>query len=81
MTGPFPFLNQAFDPETTHAMGIAYDACLEALHDRGQPIIVKEVLAKQIIAAAEKGERDPALLCDAALQAAGVSFQQGYSGS
>jgi hypothetical protein len=73
MATPFPSHNQAFDPETTHAMGEAYDACLQVLHDRRQPAVVKEALAEHIIAAATKGERDPALLCDAALQATDVS--------
>jgi hypothetical protein len=40
-----------------------------ALQDIGQPQLVREVLAKRIIEAAQKGERDPAALCAIALAA------------
>jgi hypothetical protein len=59
----------AFDPETVEALGKAYDMALVALHDIGQPEVVREVLARRIIAAARKGERDPAALCAVALAA------------
>jgi hypothetical protein len=64
-------LNHSFDADATRAMGEAFDAACLELHDKGQPVLVREVLAKRIIAAAETGERVPAILRDAALQAAG----------
>ena len=42
---------------------------LVALHDMGQPEVVREVLARRIIKAAKKGERDAAKLCAVALSA------------
>jgi hypothetical protein len=59
----------AFDPETVETLGKAYDMALAALRDMGQPEVVREVLARRIIAAARKGKRDPAALCAIALAA------------
>jgi hypothetical protein len=68
-----PYLNgTAFDPDLTHAMGQAYDRAFRALHDRGQPAMVHEVIAKRIIEIAKTGERDPNKLCERALQAFGI---------
>jgi hypothetical protein len=67
---PF-FLNIGFDPEAITAMGDAYDRACAELHDRGQPEIVREVIARRIIKAAKEGERDPERLCDMALRAFG----------
>jgi hypothetical protein len=58
-----------FDDATTKAMGEAFDTACEALHDRGQPTVVYEVLARRIIAAARKGERDVGRLRNVALKA------------
>jgi hypothetical protein len=65
------FKTGAFDPETVKTLCEAYDKCRKALHDTGQPEIVKEVLALRIIALAKQGERDPERLCDGALAALG----------
>lgn len=59
----------SFDPEGLEALGKAYDMALATLHDIGQPEVVREVLARRIIKAAAKGERDPAVLCGIALAA------------
>jgi hypothetical protein len=59
----------SFDPEALSALGKAYDMAVAALHDIGQPQLVREVLAKRIIKAAQRGERDPAALCAIALAA------------
>lgn len=42
---------------------------IASLHDIGQPELVREVIARRIIKAAQKGERDPAKLCAVALAA------------
>ena len=60
-----------FDDETTRLLGEAFDAARAALHDRGQPEIVYEIIAKRIIEAAKKGERDVSRLRDAGLAALG----------
>ena len=57
----------ALGPETTAAMGEAYEAALKDLHDTGQPQIVRDVIAERIVAAAKLGERDPVRLQEAAL--------------
>jgi hypothetical protein len=67
----------SFDPLTTKAMGAAFEAACRELHDKGQPRIVRELIAKQIIVAAKTGERDPSRLCDVALQAAGITPRYG----
>jgi hypothetical protein len=58
-------------------MGAAFEAACRELHDKGQPKIVRELIAKQIIAAAKTGEGDPSRLCDVALQAAGITPRYG----
>jgi hypothetical protein len=56
-----------FDPEAIAAMSEAFDAACKELHDTGQPLVVLEVIAKRIIAAASIGERDSVRLRAAAL--------------
>jgi len=60
-----------FDDETTRRMGEAFDAARAALHDQARPEIVYGIIAKRIIEAAKKGERDPIRLRDAGLAALG----------
>jgi hypothetical protein len=48
-------------------LGQAFDAACKELHDTGQPEIVREVLAKRIIAEALRGQRSVRRLRDAAL--------------
>jgi hypothetical protein len=65
-----PFIPRGvFDDAATKAMGEAFDAACKALHDTGQPTVVYEVMARRIIAAARKGERDIWRLRRAALEA------------
>jgi hypothetical protein len=56
-----------FDDEATRVMGEAFDAACQELHDKGQPTIVYEFIAKTILAAARKGERDAERLRDIGL--------------
>jgi hypothetical protein len=56
-----------FEPEATAAMGEAFDAACKELNCTGQPEVVRELVAKRIIAAASKGELDPVRLRTAAL--------------
>ncbi len=65
------FRGAAFDPETVEVLCAAYEKARASLHDRGQPQIVREIIAQRIIAAAKRGERDPDALCAAGL--AGLS--------
>ena len=67
-----PFLSEAaFDPDTTQAMGEAFDKARRSLHDRGQPPMVQEIIAKRIIDIAKTGERNSDVLCERALTALG----------
>ncbi len=50
----------SFDPETTHAMGQAYDQACAGI-DQGD-VARRELIAKRIIEAARRGERDIARL-------------------
>jgi hypothetical protein len=67
MTRHFLITAGFFGAEALAAMGEAYDAVLEALHDTGQPKIVREIIAERIIAVARTGERDPVRLRKSAL--------------
>jgi hypothetical protein len=63
-----PFTEQgAFAPEATAAMGEAFDAACNELCAVGQLQKVRKLVAQRIIAAARKGDLDPATLRAAAL--------------
>jgi hypothetical protein len=59
----------SFSPDTIQVLIKAYDMAMASLHDRGQPEVVREVIAKRIIEAAQRGLVDPASLCADALSA------------
>jgi hypothetical protein len=61
------FRDSGFDAEATEALGKAYDIACRALHPKGQPPVVQEILAKKIIEVAQRGERDPDRLAAIAL--------------
>ena len=61
------FRDSGFDAEATGALGKAYDIACRALHPKGQPPVVQEILAKKIIEVAQRGERDPDRLAAIAL--------------
>ena len=74
MASILPFIRKAgfaFDDRVTLIIGEAFDSACKDLHDTGQPAIVNEVIAKCIIEAAKRGERDPARLRNAGLAALG----------
>ena len=74
MTTVLPFVRNIsdFDDEATRLMGEAFDAACKGLRDTGQPALVREIIAKRIIKAARKGERDPARLRAAGLAALAI---------
>ncbi len=55
-----------FEPEATAAMGQAFDAACNGLHDAGKAELC-ELIAKRIVAAAGEGELDPGRLRAAGL--------------
>jgi hypothetical protein len=70
-----PFIPKAgtvFDDQATELMGEAFAAACKELHDKGQPSIVYEVIAKRIIDAVRIGERDPVQLRNMGLAGLGL---------
>jgi len=61
-----------FDPETTALIVAAYDRVCREMHDKGQPAVVREVIARHLIAIASKGERDPDRLWRGTLTSLGL---------
>ena len=61
-----------FDADVTRVMGVAYEAAKSMLHDRGQPALVREVIARKIVDLAGMGERDPEALARRALEELGL---------
>jgi hypothetical protein len=66
---PFIRSRSDFDDRLTRILGDAFAGACKGLHDSGQPAVVYEVIARRIIDAAEKGERDPVRLRDIGLAA------------
>jgi hypothetical protein len=64
--GLFPTI-PAFDPETTYAMGLAFDQARKAIGLNDKLDGASRLLADKIIEAAAAGERDPGRLRDAAV--------------
>ena len=64
---------QPFNPDVVRIMGEAYDIACKALHDSGQPTIVREVIAKRVIDITRTGEFDTKEICDRVLLAFGVT--------
>jgi hypothetical protein len=75
MASILPFIKSedgVFDDRAIRAMGEAFDAACERLRSAREPYVVFNVLAARIIAAAQKGERDPVRLRDAGLTSLGL---------
>jgi hypothetical protein len=64
--------NSAFGPEAIAVMDDAFDRACTATAQAGEPTIVQEVIATCIVELAKKGERNPQVLCDRALEALGL---------
>jgi hypothetical protein len=56
----------AFGPKAIEAMSEALDIALKGLADTDQTEVMREVIARRIVAAAMLGERDPLRLAAAA---------------
>lgn len=69
---PFIRLRSDFDDEATRIMGEAFDAACNGIRDDESLTATHEVMAKRIIEAARKGERDPVRLRDIALAVLGT---------
>ena len=69
-----PFLeDRSYDPDAICVMGDVYDLARKMLHDKGQPHIVLEVIAQNIIKDfTMTGDRDPGRLAQRALRTFGI---------
>jgi len=70
MASILPFIKSsdgAFDDRAKQVMNEAFDAACKKLYSARQPHVAYNVLAWRIIAATQKGERDPVRLRDAGL--------------
>jgi hypothetical protein len=64
--------NSAFEPEATAAMAAAFDKACLTIYSTHQADVIKEIIARQIIALAREGETDADNLYMGALQALGL---------
>jgi hypothetical protein len=72
MASILPFIKPeygSFDDEITRNMGLAFNTAVHVLRGTAQPAIVYASIAARIIAAAGRGECDPARLKQAGLTA------------
>jgi hypothetical protein len=81
------FSNSTFDPEITGVLSAAFDTAWQRVVDSGSPlaavdaaVATREILAKNILAAARNGERDKNGLVESALERLAVSPQTGAAG-
>jgi hypothetical protein len=61
MASILPFVRKSydFDDQITELLGQAFDQACMNLGDKRHSEVVREVIARRIIEAAKKGERDP----------------------
>jgi hypothetical protein len=57
----------AFDPETTRVMGLAYEQACVGVDSAN--VAARELIAKRIVEAARRGERDPSKLAAYGIEA------------
>jgi hypothetical protein len=64
----FPRRQNVFYPETTKAMGSAYDIAIASLReDAASELFVRDLVAKRIIKMVRRGEVDRERLCKSAI--------------
>ena len=64
-----PFLgDEKFDPGTKRIMGVAFEMARSAAKRDWGGLYASHIIAKRIIELAKGGERNPDLLCEAALK-------------
>jgi hypothetical protein len=68
MTIHYLFTNSSFGPEEIEVLGAAYEAALRKLGLRQRDDPLTEFVAKKIIAIAQTGVRDPAVLAERAIK-------------
>jgi hypothetical protein len=66
---------RAFNPEATHSLCVAFDKVCSTIAERDRSEFVKELIARRVLALAERGERDPDQLAQAASEWLGLHGQ------
>ena len=66
------FLEASSDPKVIDVMNSAYGKACRMLHDKGQPALVQEVIARRIMEMTKGGERDPNRICQRVLADLGL---------
>jgi hypothetical protein len=78
MAMPFPlFANACFDPEATKLMGDVFEEMIQSLDRMGQPRVVQEAIARQIIEVVQDGERDRDVIYQRVLAAMALKLRLG----
>ena len=62
------FQDAAFEPEVTQAMAAAFDKACQSVKGHPREILLKDAIARRIIALARQGEHDPVRLSELALK-------------
>jgi hypothetical protein len=70
------FLEASSDPKLIDVMHSAYGKACRMLHDKGQPLLVQEVIARRIVKIAETGEHDPNRICQRVMVDLGLQRDQ-----
>jgi hypothetical protein len=52
-------MSNTFDPDATHAMGLAFDGICESLRVRSDAVQDRQTIAVRVIELAKSGELDP----------------------
>jgi hypothetical protein len=77
MSDLIPFLRtEAFDAETTSAMGAAFERACATLQGGRQPDLIREIVAGRIIELARNGCRDPDALYESVLKSLGLEVSK-----
>jgi hypothetical protein len=63
---------RAFNPEATQSLCVAFDKVCSTIAERDRSEFVKELIARRVIALAERGEHDPDKLAEAASASLGL---------
>ena len=69
--------NACFDPDTTKVMGEVFDEMIRSLDRVGRPRVVQEAVARQIIEAVQRGERDRDAIYQRVLAAMALNLRLG----
>jgi hypothetical protein len=62
----------AFDPEATQTLCMAFDKVCSTIAERDRSEFVRELIARRVIALAERGERDADQLAEATTSSLGL---------